>query len=520
MGKTAIIIGAGPAGLTAAYELLKKGDITPIIIERENFVGGISRTVNYKGNRIDIGGHRFFTKSSEVEKLWLELMPIQGKPALDDLKLNRQDHCHSGGPDPENEDNVFLIRRRISRILYGRKFFDYPVSINMTTISNMGAIKTLHSGFSYIKSQMLKRDEVTLEDFMINHFGKKLYSMFFEDYTYKVWGKHPRDISADWGAQRIKGLSLTKAVLHQIRKFLPGSNNGKDVETSLIERYLYPKLGPGQYWETMASSIVANGGQILYDTNVNGFEVIDKKISSVIAERNGQSQIIQGDVYISSMPLAELIPALNVPEDDPVYITATNLPYRDFITVGFLVKKLKLENRTSIPTVGNVIPDCWIYIQDADVKVGRVQVFNNWSPYMVKDYENTVWIGLEYFCNENDELWSMQEENFIEMALVEAEKISLFDRSDLLDSIQIKVQKAYPAYFGTYQEIDSVSTFLSDYTNLYCIGRNGQHRYNNMDHSMLTAMEAVSQLYSNRHDTSILWNINAEAQYHESKDVK
>lgn len=516
--KTAVIIGAGPAGLTAAYKLLKESNIYPIVIEKENFIGGISRTANYKGNRIDIGGHRFFTKSQQVQKIWNDLMPIQGEPSIDDLVLKRDKPLKSGGPDPQETDNVFLIRRRVSRILYLRKFFDYPISIRFKTILNLGFLNTTKAGIGYIWSSIFKRKENSLEDFMINRFGISLYEMFFKDYTEKVWGKKPGEISASWGAQRIKGLSLGKAMLSVILKpFRKADVKQKNVETSLIELFTYPKKGPGQLWERMADEIRERGGEIILNTNIEGISLEDGKIRGLRGIKDGKTVEFKGDYVFSSMPVSDLIKSINTDVPGEIYETAVNLPYRDFITVGLLVNKLKIKNTTDIKTVSDIVPDCWIYVQEPDVKLGRIQVFNNWSPYMVKNFENTVWIGLEYFCNENDEMWQMSDDKFIRFAVDEVMKIGIVEKEDVLDSVRIKVKKAYPAYFGVYDKFDSVKEYLNSIDNLYCIGRNGQHRYNNMDHSMLTALEAVNSLLWGTEKEKV-WSVNTEGDYHEEKN--
>lgn len=518
MKKTVLIIGAGPAGLTAAYKFLKETDIHPIIVESEAFVGGISRTALHNGNRIDIGGHRFFSKNEEVVNIWKELLPVQGEPSIDDFLLKRDKALTVGGPDPEKEDLVLLIRSRVSRIFYLRKFFDYPITLKLETITNLGLINTIRIGFEYVYAQVFKRKEENLEDYMINKFGKSLYKMFFEDYTEKVWGRNPKEISAEWGAQRIKGLSLTKAILNIIKKpFRNESIDQKNIETSLIEQFYYPKKGPGQLWEAMANKIVELGGEIVFNSTVIGINTERNTISSVIIDNGLDKKEISADYFFSSMPIKDLVSSINrnVPKD--VKEVAINLPYRDFMTAGILVNKLKIKNTTNIKTISNIVPDCWIYIQEPDVKVGRMQIFNNWSPYMVKDLHNTVWIGLEYFCNESDDMWDMSEEEFLELAISEADKIGIIDKIDVLDSVRIKVKKAYPAYFGTYENFDIVRDYLDGFKNLYCIGRNGQHRYNNMDHSMLTAMEAVRVVINGGLNKSSIWNINTESEYHEEK---
>ena len=516
--KKVIIIGAGPAGLTAGYELLKDQDnqYDVVILEEENQVGGISKTVRYNGNRMDIGGHRFFSKDENVMDFWKELMPIQGAPSYDDKKLNREKPLVKDGPDPEKEDKVMLVRDRVSRIYYLKKFFDYPVSLKLETFTNMGLIRTIKAGFSYLKSIFVKKKETSLENFYINRFGKVLYGMFFEKYTEKLWGRHPSVISADWGSQRVKGLSITAVIKDMFRKiFNPKSNK---VETSLIEQFWYPKYGPGQLWENLADEIEKNGGKILKQHSVQKINLKENKITSVECVCDGKIEIFEGDIFISSMPLKDLVEDMKeetVPED--IKNIATGLPYRDFMTVGLLLKKLDLKNKTKIKTLGNIVPDCWIYVQEPDVKLGRIQIFNNWSPYMVSNPEKNVWVGLEYFCNEGDEYWNMSDEEFTKFAIKELVSMGVIEESDVLDSHRERVKKAYPAYFDTYSEIDKLIEYLNGFENLYCVGRNGQHRYNNMDHSMVTAMETVMNIKNNITTKDNIWKVNTEKEYHEVK---
>lgn len=510
MQKIAIIIGAGPAGLTAAYKLLKETDIKPIIYEESNVIGGISQTFEYKGNRMDIGGHRFFTKNDLVMDVWKELMKPQGAPALDEKLLN-ENKQYEGKADPEKEDDVFLTRRRVSRIYYLGKFFDYPISMKPRTFLNMGFFRTMSAGFGYIHSCIFKKKEDSLENFYINRFGKPLYNMFFKDYTTKVWGRSPKEISPDWGAQRVKGLSLMKTFVSAITK--PFRKKSSKVETSLIEEFYYPKKGPGQLYSKMADEITKMGGEIHFDSKVNNVHLNGNSIDYI--EVNGN--IIKGDYYISSMPIKDLMNSMN-DVDKSLLDIANNLPYRDFITVGLLLDKLKIKNKTKMKTVNNIVPDCWIYIQDNSVKLGRLQIFNNWSPYMVDDLEKHIFVGLEYFCNEGDEIWNMKEEDFIKFAIDELVKIKIIDKEDVLDSVELKIKKAYPAYFDSYVEFPKVKDYLNSIDNLYCIGRNGQHRYNNMDHSMLTAIETVNVI-KNGLDKSIIWNVNADKEYHETKEA-
>ena len=517
--KIAIIIGAGPAGLTAAYELLTKStDIKPIILETENFVGGISRTATYKGYRMDIGGHRFFSKDERVTKLWTDMLPVQGEPAMDDALLSREKPLQTGGPDPEKTDEVMLVRDRVSRIIYNRKFFDYPISLKARTFINMGFLSTVKAGFGYIGSCLHKREETNLENFYINRFGKPLYSMFFEDYTEKLWGVHPRDIAADWGAQRVKGLSVSKAIKNALSK--PFRKKGKEVETSLIEQFIYPKKGPGQLYEKMADEILRLGGEIRFGEEVRKILVKDGKVATIYAlNANGEEKAYPADYCISSMPVKDLIEAIGEETaGEEVYRVATNLPYRDFMTVGLLLSDLKVKNKTKMKTLGNIVPDCWIYVQDRDVRLGRIQIFNNWSPYMVENPEQNVWVGLEYFCSEGDSMWTSPDEDFIQNAVNELVKVGIIDSPEkVLDSTLIRVKKAYPAYFGAYSEFDKVKDYLNGLDNLFCVGRNGQHRYNNMDHSMATAMVACEEIIKGGSDKTAVWSVNTEKSYHETK---
>ena len=506
--KTAVIIGAGPAGLTAAHEIsVRSSDWKVSILEESQFIGGISRTAVCGDCRIDIGGHRFFSKSKEVNDLWARLMPIQGKPSRDDLILNRYCHVEPGGPDPELEDNVMLRRRRVSRIYYLRHFFDYPISIKPATFLAMGLARTCKAGWSYLLSAFFKRKEKSLEDFYINRFGKVLYQMFFEDYTEKLWGIHPSKISPEWGAQRVKGLSLWKAL---VNIFIP---KGGKRETSLIDEFIYPKRGPGQLWETMAASLREKGVEVRLNTKVVKVEEREGMICAVVTE---SGERIPCDAVFSSMPVKDLVAAFDSAPSDISRI-ASELPYRDFITVGLLVDRLAIKNKTNLKTVNDIVPDTWIYIQERDVRMGRIQVFNNWSPYMVDDVTKHVWVGLEYFCSEGDRMWNMEDAEFIGMATGELRKIGVLAAGEpVIKSVRINVKKAYPAYFGSYAEFGKVREWLDGFANLYCIGRNGQHRYNNMDHSMLCGIEAARSLL-NGTDKSAVWNVNTEDEYHEEK---
>lgn len=480
--KKAVIIGAGPAGMTAAYHLLKKNtDVVPVVIEAENFVGGIARTLNYNGNRMDIGGHRFFTKNDEIMSLWQEIMADE-----------------------------MLERNRISRILYRRKFFNYPISMSIQTFCNLGLISVLQIGMGYIWSTIHKRDEKTLADFMINRFGYPLYLTFFKDYTHKVWGRYPENIDANWGKQRIKGLSLKKAIMDNLRKVL-GKKNSANTETSLIDKFSYPAYGPGEMWERMAEYIKNNGGEMLMNTTVIKINCDNQNNVISVTVNDGQKEYdIECDSLISSMAIKDLFNALNEVNAEAGKL-AIKLPYRDFITVGVLIK------RDSLNSAVDISKDTWIYVQEADVKMGRIQIFNNWSPYLVKNSEENLWLGLEYFCNEGDEMWNMSDDAFTEMALGELYKLRIVDRGSVIDNTCCHVKKAYPAYFDTYKDFPVIREYLDKIPNLYCIGRNGQHRYNNMDHSMLTAIKAVECILGNNVSKNDIWNVNTENEYHESR---
>ena len=527
--QTVVIIGGGPAGLTAAWELMKDGgadayDVTVLEATRE--FGGISRTVKHNGNRMDIGGHRFFSKDDRIMQWWRDTLPLQGAPSYDDRKLGRHHDLEPGGPDPETCDEVMLKRHRVSRIYWNRHFFDYPISLSPNTLKAMGPKLTLEAGFSYLKSMVHKLPEDNLENFYINRFGRKLYSMFFEGYTEKLWGRHPSQISADWGAQRVKGLSITEVLKNAFLKLLPKKQDASKVETSLIEEFWYPKYGPGQLWETVERNCERAGVRVITDANVVQVCQEGGRIESVVYEDcEGNRTELKADQFISSMPVKDLVNALGagegaaqVPAD--MSEIANGLPYRDFVTVGLLVKHLKLRNTTDIPTLGNppIVPDCWIYVQDPGYKVGRLQIFNNWSPYLVKDVDDMVWIGLEYFCEEGDAFWSMSDGEARDFAIQELTRMRVINGpQDVIDSHRERVKKAYPAYFDTYSRMDELVEYLDSFGNLYCVGRNGQHRYNNMDHSMATAMEAVGNIKTGKTSKKNVWSVNTEQSYHESK---
>ena len=587
--KKAIIIGAGPAGLTAALEFLRRTGVQPIILEASEEIGGISRTIRYKGNRMDIGGHRFFSKSDRVMQWWMDLMPVeeaqgpvevtyqgQHKTVTVPVAVEEEPPLRGMGPletpatraaeagdeeisaeelaehvptvtvvapaAPESDDLVMLVRPRKSRIYYLRKFFDYPIKLNGTTLANLGPVRMARIGVSYVKSRLRPiRQEKSLEDFLINRFGRELYLTFFKSYTEKVWGTPCHTISAEWGAQRIKGLSLTTALKHFLRKHLlpqpaaiaqteGASQNGgtspnessahsrnqdiaqKGTDTSLIERFLYPKFGPGQLWEHVAERVTAMGGEIHMGWKVVGIEVEGTRVAAVEAvNAAGERRRFAGDYFLSTMPMRDLVRALHVDVPANVQQVSEGLQYRDFITVGVLANRLDVTE-----TDKTLIKDTWIYIQEPDVLLGRLQIFNNWSPYMVSD-PTKVWIGLEYFCYESDPLWTMPDEQLKHFAAGELEKIGILSTSQVLDAHVVRVPKTYPAYFGTYDRFAELRHWIDRFENLFLVGRNGMHKYNNQDHSMLTAMAVVDGIATGYVDKDAVWGINSEQEYHEEK---
>jgi protoporphyrinogen oxidase len=568
MGKRAIVIGAGPAGLTASLEFLRKTDVQPIVLEASGEIGGISRTIRYKGNRMDIGGHRFFSKSDRVMQWWMELMPVessdgstepvevsyQGKQrtvevpvglaeepplrGLGPLKIETEteetdalgeeelaEHGHTEtvvAAAPESEDLVMLVRPRKSRIYYLRKFFDYPIKLSGTTVAHLGPVRMVKIGVSYVMSRVKPiKEEKSLEDFLINRFGTELYLTFFKSYTEKVWGTPCDKISAEWGAQRIKGLSLTTAVKHFVRKTFrrkpKGAGGSKDIaqkgtDTSLIERFLYPKFGPGQLWEHVAEKVVAMGGEIHMGWKVVGIEADGKRVVAVeVVNEAGEQQRFEGDYFISTMPMRDLVQAMRVEVPANVREVSEGLEYRDFITVGVLANKLDVTEPE-----GGLIKDTWIYIQEPDVLLGRLQIFNNWSPYMVAD-PTKVWIGLEYFCYDTDPLWALPDEELKKFAAEELEKIGILKTAEVLDAHVVRVPKTYPAYFGTYDRFAELREWTDGFENLFLVGRNGMHKYNNQDHSMLTAMAVVDGIAAGQVDKAAVWGINSEQEYHEEK---
>ena len=509
--RQAVIIGAGPAGLTAALELLRRTDVVPIIFEKSDAMGGISRTVNYKGNRMDIGGHRFFSKSDRVMNWWLDILPLEntGDAPVTVSYQNQRRDVSPRDRQPDG-DRVMLVRDRKSRIYFLRKFFDYPISMSPQTIRNLGLLRTLRIGASYVRSAVFKiKPETSLEHFLVNRFGRELYLTFFKSYTEKVWGVPCGQISAEWGAQRIKGLSITKVAAHALKNLFAGSKSvtQKDTETSLIEKFLYPKYGPGHLWETVAAMVREKGGEIHTGFAVDKIATEGNRVAEVEAVgEGGTRRKCRADYVFSTMPVKELARSIDANVPDRVRSIASGLMYRDFITVGMLLKKLRIPD----------LKDNWIYVQEPDVLAGRIQIFNNWSPYLVAD-SSTTWLGLEYFCNDTDELWHLSDDQMIALAVDEMERIGMIDRADFFDAVVVRVPKTYPAYFGSYDHFDEIRDYFDGFENLFLVGRNGMHKYNNQDHSMLTAMVAVDQIAAGRFDKSEIWAVNTEQDYHEKR---
>jgi protoporphyrinogen oxidase len=464
-----VVIGAGPAGLTAAWLLVRHG-ARPLILEKDTQVGGIARTVEYRGFRFDIGGHRFFTKVGAVRKLWRQML---------------------GGE--------FLSRPRLSRIYYGGKFFDYPLK-PMNALMGLGPLNALMVLASYLWIRMKPvRPELTFEDWVTNRFGRRLYTIFFKTYTEKVWGIPCNKIGAQWAAQRIKGLSLVSAIVNML---LPDRSNRGQIKT-LIHEFEYPRLGPGMMWEAFQADIIDRGGNVELGAAVRAIEHRNGRVEAVEYERQGRHRAPVAHL-VATLPLRELIHSLSPPAPREVRAAADRLHYRDFITVALIIDAPAL------------FPDNWIYVHDPRVKLGRIQNFKNWSPDMVPDPAKTC-LGLEYFCFEGDGLWTMPDADLIRLGTREVTEIGLLKGAKVVDGTVVRMPKAYPVYDEGFETaLTTISNYLTGFSNLQVAGRNGLHKYNNQDHSMVTALLAAQNILGAKHD---VWAVNADDDYHEEGDV-
>ncbi len=467
--KKVVIIGAGPSGLTAAYELCKVG-VKSVVLEKDEVVGGISRTVNYRGYLFDIGGHRFFTKVKAVDDLWREIL----------------------------EEDKFLKRQRLSRIYYNKKFFHYPLQAT-NALFGLGIYNSFRTFLSYTKTQLFPiKPELSFEDWISNRFGRRLYNTFFKTYTEKVWGIPCNELSAEWAAQRIKGLSLISALKNAIITSKP--KNKSNIIKTLIDSFEYPEKGPGMMWETAADIIQSKGSQLKLKTSVEKILWQKDKVTALEISTEGKRELIPGTDFISSMPIQELVRKLEPSAPDEVRHAADILSYRDFLTVSLIVNQ------------ANLFEDNWIYIHDSEVKVGRIQNFKNWSPEMVPDPNKTC-LGLEYFCFEGDSLWTMSDEDLIKLGTKELGMLGLVDPNDVEDGAVVRMPKAYPVYDSKYADaLKIIRNFLDTLNNLHLVGRNGMHKYNNQDHSMLTAMLTVKNIMGANYN---VWDVNVEQEYHE-----
>lgn len=459
-----VVIGGGPAGLTAAYELAKL-ELYPIVIEKADKVGGLARTEDYKGFYFDMGGHRFFTKVTEVKKTWREVL-----------------------------GDKFLCRPRQSRIYYNRKFFDYPLK-PLNALAGLGIWQSICIVLSYVRWQVRPYpQEDTFEQWVTNRFGRRLFRTFFKSYTEKVWGISCSELKAEWAAQRIKGLSLKTVILSMFVK-------PKTTIKTLIEQFDYPERGPGMMWNAVKAEVEKRGGSIRLNSNVAAVQRDGKRIESVLVANNGHREVIRGTDFISSMPITEFIKKLDPPPSAQIVQAAEKLKYRDFLTVCLIVNKADLFS------------DNWIYVHDPEVKVGRIQNFKNWSPHMVPDPTKSS-LGLEYFCSEGDALWKLPDAELVELGKRELDRIGLVSLADIQDGCVFRVPKAYPIYDSDYRDyLDTVKTFVCGLENYQTIGRNGLHRYNNQDHAMVTGMLSVRNLmFGEKND---LWTVNTDQEYHE-----
>lgn len=481
-GKKIVIVGAGPAGLAAGFRLVEKTEAEVIIVEQTDMIGGLSRTVEFEGQRMDIGSHRFFTKSERVLNFWRQFLPFEG---LDNVSAASNDYV--------------LRKSRLSRILFGRRLFKYPLKIGLKILFKFGFFKIIKIIFSYLRVRLFPIKKVkNLEQFFINRFGKALYQIFFKDYTKKVWGVACQQIPPDWGEQRIKGMSLKKTFFNLVSK-LTGNNNK---EVSLTDYFYYPVLGSGYIYEKIAEQFCQKGGQILFNCRVVGVEKNNKEITKVFVNKNKKIEEINANILVSSMPIKELIGGLNdVPKK--IQTIANNLIYRDLIVVALVLNREDCD-----------LPDHWIYIQDKELTMGRIGFYHNFSSKMTANDDQVI-MGLEFFCNIGDTLWSKTDQELQKLALTELKKIELLKTNNLITAKVIRERKAYPSYIGVYRKFYKIKKYLDSFTNLYLIGRNGMHRYNNMDHSVLSGLVAADNIIQNRKVKKNIWQVNTEKEYHE-----
>lgn len=501
--RRALIIGAGPAGLSAAYELLKRTDIKPIVLEKTDSSGGASRNVLYKGNTVDIGGHRFFSKSDRVRQTWVELLPV---------------HESENELDDEVPDDVMLTRRTRSKIFFARKFFDYPVKLSIKTFRRLGLRRAVRIVFSYLRSQLFPLEEKNLEDFFINRFGRELYETFFKSYTEKACGARCSDISADWGEPMVGGLSIGKSIVELLKRLILRNIDAAstDTEISMIDAFLYPKFGPGQMWDVVADK-VKSGGEILLNTEAISINTEGNRVIEVVALNTltGEKKAFDADFYISTMPIKDLVAGLNPGLPPDISEIGRGLIYRDFIIVCLLLEDLGGDSSTDNY---DLTGSNYIYIQEPNVLAGRMQIFNNWSPYLVAD-RSKAWIGLEYFCFETDDIWKMDDNSLIELARKELGDLGFAREDDYIDGTVIRLPKAYPSYFGTYERFQDLREQLDKYSNLYLIGRNGTHKYLSQYHSVLGAMRVVDIVHEGIGDKSRIWAINTKEEYPEEEGL-
>ncbi len=522
--KIAIIMGAGPAGLAAAYELALHSDIKPIVIEMDGQVGGLAKTIDYEGWRFDIGPHRFFSKSPEINKLWEEILPKQGQLSQEDKELGRKLDLSDklGAPNPDEENQIMLVKQRLTRIYHRRRFFDYPIKLSFSNLKKLGGwqVISILSGYIWARLKPIK-PEKNLEDFFINRFGRPLYETFFKDYTEKVWGVSCQEIPKSWGAQRVKQLSVSKIISEAVKQTL--KPNRKTSETSLIDSFLYPKFGAGQMFEEMAKKIITKGGIIKTSHQIIALQTEGKKIISLRVKnlQTGNEETIAGDFFLSSLAIKDLVEMMDGAARASQEIAA-GLSYRDLILVALAYNHLSLKNKTKIKTRNDLIPDNWIYVQEKGAKLGRLDIFNNFSPWMLKN-QDKVLIGAEYFCQEGNAWWQMSDTELIEMASTELATMGIAEKDELITGNVHRQTKAYPAYLGSYNRFSELKDYLNSWENIFLIGRNGQHRYNNMDHSMLTGLKAAQALINYQTEQDLqnskheIWQINTEDDYHEKK---